>query len=251
MTQKFQQSVIKFLENTMPSEFVFPGSSIDADTIKESVKELFETDSTSSVLPHCNHFHDNDCTLPQLLKAVNVIKSTGKLYFVIHLVPLLLFKRKALRRRPFKMAFKLVLGWLRSMVFISSYAFFSRRGWCRAIEPRQIVKSRVFFWSAVASVGLLIEAPNRRAEIAMYVIPRYFESVPKFLGKLGLFPKVPLGVNLLFGLSIAITSYCFFSDQESIKSHMRWLVRSVVGADERQEPAKETGSQQARAAKQA
>ena len=93
MSQEFQRSVIELLEKTMPSEFVFSGCSIDADSIAGSVKELFESRAAASPLPHCNHFHDNDCLLPQVPKAVNVIRSTGKLSFAIHLVPLLLFKR--------------------------------------------------------------------------------------------------------------------------------------------------------------
>jgi hypothetical protein len=124
---------------------------------------------------------------------------------------------------------KLLKGWARSMLFIESYCFVSRFGWCNTVVNGQISKFRSMLPVFLSTFGILFEAPARRGEIAMYVFPRYIESLKTYLGKMKLFPNIPMGGKFLFGLSIGLISNSFLQDERSVKKHFRWLLNFIMG----------------------
>ncbi len=63
MGQEFQERLIRLLEKSMPSEFVFSSSCSDVETVRESVKQLFESGPAASELPGCNHFISTSTTV--------------------------------------------------------------------------------------------------------------------------------------------------------------------------------------------
>ena len=211
----------------------FPKLELDKSTIKEIIEQ-------EAPLPSCHHFHDHDCRIPQILKMVNVFKQTARLYFLSHLIPLLLFKRKALKKAPLRTILKLILGWLRSMAFICHYGLFCRKVWCGIIQGNKINMPKFWMYSAISSAGILYEAPGRRSEICMYVVPRWLESLPIFLGKRKLLPNIPMAANLIFAIAIAWITTVYFSDEGAIKSHMHLLTSSIIG--KRVEPSDQHSS---------
>jgi hypothetical protein len=223
-TTVFQEQIIDSLKKILPKDMFYSKLPLDTEV---QFKELLEE---GEPLPSCHHFHDNDCMIPQYVKMINVFKQTARLYFLSHLIPLLLFKRKALKKHPIRTILKLIWGWLRSMAFISNYGILCRRAWCSVITNNQISVKWFTIWSIAASSGILFEAPGRRAEICMYVVPRWLEALPKFLSKRALLPEIKLAPNILLALGIAWITGCYFTDEGSIKSHLRWLTSCILGA---------------------
>ena len=135
----------------------------------------------------------------------------GKTYLIIHLIPLLLFKRKELRNKPIRTIYNFLKGYLRSMSFILWFVFFGTKGLCdmkKFNNPEHtgiLYRILLFFpnfstalcfslMSGFASTGVLFEAPNRRLELAQYMFPRILEGHITFLRKRHYIPaKIPLG----------------------------------------------------------
>ena len=106
---------------------------------------------------------------------------TFKMYLVIHILPVLLFKRKELRKDPLKVLSKVFKGWSRSMLFILLFPFAAK------VTPCYLKKYIGFqaFGGAVgatlSTLGIFFEQGARKTEITMYVLPRWFEGMYLFL----------------------------------------------------------------------
>lgn len=167
--------------------------------------------------------------VPQVVKFFNIFKNTWKMYFFVHLIPVVLYKRKDLKKKPLRSIVKFVLGWLRSMLFVCGFALISRRAWCRGISNGKISYSTILGWYGLAACAILIEAPSRMSEYPMNLLPRYFESMPTFFGKMKLFPNIPFGMNMMAGIAFALVASVYFTDNKSIKSQLRWLISCILG----------------------
>ena len=96
------------------------------------------------------------------------------------------------------------------------------RKWKRKLQQIWGLDDSGRFW-------ILLESRSRMPEYPMNLLPRYFESLPIFLGKMGLFPKVPYGINILAAIAFSVLSSCYFTDHKSVKAHLRWLLSCVIG----------------------
>ena len=238
-----QAKLAKVLSMFLPGKWFYTNNKIEASAMKDLISDYFKegADQSSIELPGCSSFHDNHCNVPQLVKAIGALKMSGKMYLIVHLIPLLLYKRKKLRTEPVQTVAKFLFGWIKSVLFISFYALISRKGWCYLLQDGAINRRKFVLINFIATFGILFEAASRQGEITMYVLPRYFESIPIYLGKMKLMPQVPKGANLLLGLAMALTAHCYFTDVGSIKPHIRWLVSLIAGErgeDQREETLK-------------
>ena len=179
----FQVKLANALKALLPPDHFGSAPSID---FEEALKAVVDEDGLA---PTCDHFHDHSCTVQQIVKTTNIFKRSGKVYFMVHLVPFLLFKRKAFRQKPFKTTAKLLIGWMKSMAFICWFALVARQGWCSLTKSGFIDRKKFMAIIAASSLGIFFEPAGRAAEISMYVLPRYLESLPTFLGKMNLFLK--------------------------------------------------------------
>ena len=91
----FQAKIIQNLKRILPSKMFYDAKPLLEDSIKYIVEKGRRLLTVGGDVPDCHHFHDNACSTRQLMKTVNIFNSTFKLYFLIHLVPWLIFKRKA------------------------------------------------------------------------------------------------------------------------------------------------------------
>ena len=236
-----QIKVTKALQQFLPGKLFYNTDLIDSAGIKDIFTGYLQKvgnqghDPSNLLIPQCHDFHQHSCLVPQLLKGIGVVGSFGPLYLVVHVLPVLLYKRKQMRKEPGAVLKKVLRGWLKSLLFAFGIAFVSRRGWCEMSHNGTINMWRLIFYYALASCTLLFEAPSRRGEIAINVFPRYLESIPIYLSKIDMLPRIPKAANLLLGAGMGITSYCYFTDDTCIKSHIRWLVSLIAGDREEDE----------------
>ena len=57
--------------------------------------------------------------------------------------------------------------------------------------------------------AILFEPTNRRAELALFLFPRFLEALWAFLKKRGIVTSVPNGEVLIFAIPMGIIMYCF------------------------------------------
>ena len=159
------------------------------------------------------------------------------MYLLVHLVPALLFRRKSFVKNPVKEISRLLIGWLKSMAFISWFAYVAKIGLCAVCKNGVIERKKYIALMAISALGIFIEPAGRAAEISMYALPKYFESIPVFLAKQRLLPSVPMGFNLITGLAIAIAASCYFTDEGCVKPQIKFILSLIVGKSV--EPAKD------------
>lgn len=222
----FYDQVTEKLRQVLPEDYFYPKELLEKEAIKEIVREGLP-------IPSCAHYHEDACLLPQLQKLAGVMKNTSKLYFLAHLIPVLLFKRKNLKNSPGKTIFKLITGWMRSMAFIGQYGFICRKAWCKLTEGGKMNIRSFYLWSMLSCTGILYESSSRRPEICMYVVPKFLESVVGTSNKLKLFPNLPMASNGFFALAMGLIAYCYFEDENSVKPMLRGLVKLIFGQSDK------------------
>lgn len=172
---------------------------------------------TSTRIPYFSpafHPHHTSCVANGLLRIYESAKLLLPIYGALHLIPAVLFRRKALLDQPLRSALRIILGTIRSSTFIGVYVsiiictsrFLSestpnstdqRSGRCplaghcalrnvsllKLPEPfaglvRSVQRSQLAWWMycLLCGLSLFVENPHRREELAMYVLPKAGES---------------------------------------------------------------------------
>lgn len=78
---------------------------------------------------------------------------------------------------------------------------------------------------------VLLEAPNRRLELALYVAPRALESLWKVAVKHNYASTVRNGEALLFSFGTAIIMSLYDWDPESIEDSYRQIITRFIGVN--------------------
>ncbi|KAH9056355.1 hypothetical protein EDB87DRAFT_1637449 [Lactarius vividus] len=133
-----------------------------------------------------SHPHVVSCAYTPIERFFTVFRWTLPIYGALHVVPMLLFKRKG------AMALRASWGTVRSASFLGAFIAIYQGYYCaaqnshRALMGRKRVPawllsalvSKASFWlgGLLAGISVLIEAKHRRGELAMYVLPKGLES---------------------------------------------------------------------------
>ena len=217
-----QVQIAEALSKLLPADLFHAAPKLDHQGVLDRALQ-------DGVFAGCQELHNNSCVVHNLVKVINIIKASGKMYFLVHLIPVLLFKRKQLKKKPVHTIVKMLLGWMRSVAFVCTYALVSRIGYCNMSGPQGFSRNTFLMLMPFACTGIFLEGRGRAMEIAMYVLPKYFETVPVFMGKMNLWPNVPLGMNFLTGLAFGLLASCYFTDSQCIKSYLRTVLRCILG----------------------
>ena len=219
---KSQMQIAESLSKILPSDWFFTAPKINHQVALDRALQ-------DGFYATCEHLHDNSCEAHNLVKVINIMKASSKMYFLVHLIPVLIFKRKQLRKQPVHTIAKMLFGWIKSVSFVCIYALISRIGYCKLTNDHKFNRNIFIVLITIAQAGIFLEARGRAMEIAMYVTPKYLETLPVFLGKMHLWPNIPLGINLITALSFGILANCYFTESQCIKSYLRTVLRGILG----------------------
>ncbi|KAJ8517741.1 hypothetical protein ONZ45_g5091 [Pleurotus djamor] len=156
-----------------------------------------------------------------------VFKWMFPIYGALHLIPSVLFKRKEFFKKPLNMLLKAALGTTRSSAFLGVFVIIYQSVFCykhylydRLTSPKNspalqriidLLISKPSFWvpGFLCGLSLFVEAPRRRTELAMYVLPKGLESAWVMArGK---------GLVQVIGVIQAYSYYLHFNDRLTLK----------------------------------
>ena len=124
----------------------------------------------------------------------------------------LLFRRKALLENPIKTLLKMSLSVSRSTAFLATFcALFMGAICAHRRTPLPDSTATYFVAGLLCSSAIMIEQPQRRTELALYVLPRALSSAFWILVKNGLLSPIPWGETGSFGLCMAILHYLYLT----------------------------------------
>lgn len=86
----------------------------------------------------CDISHDHICHVEVIRKVEQVFRNTWKVYAIVHVVPVILFKSKMIvgmvKKKQWKEIFQILTktlkGFFKSMSFLSLYTLFAMFTWC-------------------------------------------------------------------------------------------------------------------------
>ncbi len=89
-------------------------------------------------------------------------------------------------------------------------------------------------YSVLVSFIVLVEGSGRWPELAMYMFPKFLESIPIALTKVKRDDLINFkhGHSILFGIALAITSHIYYKDPVSVKKSMTFILDLIIGQDD-------------------
>ncbi|KAF9171968.1 hypothetical protein BGX21_010598 [Mortierella sp. AD011] len=153
-----------------------------------------------------------------------------KMYGTLNLIITLAFQHKKLVNEPLSTAKRYTKSTLRSCLFLAVYvlaAFYvpclSRRILGRESNLNYLLNG------VVAGFAVLIEAPGRQMELALYCLPRALETAWKLMMKRGLVKNVPFGDIALFSASMGVVMTLYQNEPNMINKHYLSVLTRAFG----------------------
>ncbi|EIN11011.1 hypothetical protein PUNSTDRAFT_100954 [Punctularia strigosozonata HHB-11173 SS5] len=154
----------------------------------------------------------DSCLLEQLNRWFSVFRWILPIYTALHFIPMLLFKRNVVFKRPIPMLLRAALGSARSSAFLGTFVLIYQTMLCSKANlhklfsqetsiglpwkntPRWVLDAithRSTYWIGgfLCGLSLFVEESRRRSELAMYVLPKAMESAWLMARKRGLIFK--------------------------------------------------------------
>lgn len=204
-------------------------------------------------LPHylpCYGLHPdvNNCWAAALTKFTRSARWMLPIYSALHFLPAILFRWKMLRADPAHVLGRASVGSMRSSAFLGAFVVLCQAVFCikhalyerimaaplssplRRLLPQRLINVLIFrytWWLCGLSTGLalLIEDERRRAELAMYVLPKGLESLWVAARGQGLVRSTGnWGEVALTGLGMGMVMTIYQNDPQ----HLSGLIRKVL-----------------------
>ena len=153
----------------------------------------------------------------------------AKLYIFVHVMQFFFFNRSK-DKYTLKGVLRLARSIMKSLTFIGVFSVLGKVGFCYA--PQYLPNFNSFWGKVVgglSSSGVFLESRSRWGEFTMSVATQLPESWKNYLEKQKLWYPLPLGHNLLFGLSMGVISYVYFTDNECLRSFHRKFLELLFG----------------------
>eukprot|EP00742_Colponemidia_sp_Colp-10_P002326 GILJ01002482.1.p1 GENE.GILJ01002482.1~~GILJ01002482.1.p1 ORF type:complete len:226 (+),score=16.68 GILJ01002482.1:75-680(+) len=178
----------------------------------------------------CSMMHDNSCGWEAMERFLVACTKNCKVYIPVYMMNLLIFKWRRLLKEPIPMLSKTAVSIAKSTAFLSLFVSTLRGLVCATRQVRgRDGKFNAWLGGLIAPAAILLEAPQRRSELAMYIVPRVMEFGWNFLEKRKLVKALPHGEVLLFSIGMAFMMYFYQNEPKSIRPTYLGLLKRVFG----------------------
>ncbi|KAI8609137.1 hypothetical protein BC830DRAFT_1152250 [Chytriomyces sp. MP71] len=194
-------------------------------------------DGTVPVVP-CSVIHPTDCNCATYNAALawKVLRGIAPVYATLNFVPMLLLKTRALLADPVGLVGKGVRNTLVSSAFLSVYVVVYMIGICavRGLIVRGVLKQDHKGWYYVlgclaSGTSILCEKKARRAELAMYVLPKGLQSLFMVMQRRKLVRHLPGSETFLSCLSFGVLMSFYQVEPEALSPLLVRIMDKVVG----------------------
>ncbi len=127
-----------------------------------------------------------------MLKFTSILKTSLKVYVVIHILPTLIFRYKQLKKDPIPTFKKMMSSYARSVAFLTLACSLPPILLCyctRLYGSTNRVSSMMAVTLAAVS-GTICESDHRRREIGLFMLPKAIAAVYSALISRGIIPDV-------------------------------------------------------------
>ena len=140
-----------------------------------------------------------------------------------------MYKRKDFKKNPLKVIGKLLMGFLKSQAFILSNCVSQKKMFCLVGKP-ELTPLKAWLCGFFQAVPIFLESTSRIEEIAVWVLPRFFELVYNYSKKKNWIEKeIPGFLNILFALSIGAFCKVYTKNKSTVKSKYQTIGKMIIG----------------------
>mmetsp|Transcript_34185 Transcript_34185/g.59798 ORF Transcript_34185/g.59798 Transcript_34185/m.59798 type:complete len:200 (-) Transcript_34185:280-879(-) len=153
-----------------------------------------------------------------------------RIYSPVHILPLLVFRRKQLLANPQETLKKLIIAIARSSLFVGLFNFNARIGLCYSngiLKGMRPISSVI--GSILAAMAINIEDPKRRQELSMYLLPRALETLWNIAEAHGLVKSITHGEVGLFSIAMGLMLMLYATEPRYLKHSYVDIFKRLVG----------------------
>jgi len=195
-----------------------------------NLKIPVDLDGPVSIIP-CSLLHPQQpyCSLQALDVFLSCFKKVLPLYATLTCLPMIGLNLTKFLKAPLAKLREFSLSTVRSTTFLSSFVAVYMGIICL---HRKIVNTdhRFIYWLAgfLCSLSILIEKKSRRAELALYALPRGLDSLYTLLCDRKWLASLPYGDVLLFCLSMAGIMYYYEKEPNTMSPFLRSILTKLL-----------------------
>ncbi|KAL7423098.1 hypothetical protein Q5752_002397 [Cryptotrichosporon argae] len=179
----------------------------------------------------------DSCTDTSFRRFFTVFRFMLPVYSALHIIPMLVLRRQHVARDPVRMLSRATWGITRSCSFLGAFVVICQSIFCFRSQTMAKhgdvfpLRRKETFWAMgfVTCLSLLVEEKKRRAELAMYVLPRALESAWSGARRKAWVPLVPFGESILGAIAMAMVMDAYKHSPESLSNVVRKLLYQLVG----------------------
>ncbi|XP_042373809.1 uncharacterized protein LOC121967567 [Zingiber officinale] len=185
-----------------------------------------------SIIP-CSIIHpdSNSCLVHNATAASETFRKTFPLYFSLTYVPFVVLHLQKFLESPAWTSWRALLGAVRSTSFLSAFVGVFQGVICL---HRKVASNdhKLIYWfaGAISALSVLLEKKARRAELALYVLPRAVDSVWYISVNRHLLPRIKNAEVALFCLCMGGIMFYLEHEPDTMAPFLRGLIRRFLAS---------------------
>ncbi|KAI1303392.1 hypothetical protein EDD11_005355 [Mortierella claussenii] len=246
---------LKFMVNTarVPTEALafnrarVRGFPVDVSQVQALVKRYKPTPKALATASQLTEYTDiipcavlhpsyDSCTVNNAERFVQVTKNILPVYAALNFVPLLVLRMKRLLANPLNVLSRTSFNTLRSSVFLAVFVVVYQSQIC---GHRNLVKngwmksnSKYLYWLfgvTCSGSAIMVEQESRRAELAMYVLPKAAESLYKILYQKNWIKGVKHWEVMMFSFAMSLIMSFYQQEEQVLSPFVTKLIYHILG----------------------
>lgn len=178
----------------------------------------------------CDLIHDGSCEFQLAKRLLLMYKLTLFFYGPAHVLPVLIFKLKQLKRDPIPLLKHLAVNILKSTTFGSLFGAGTLYLVCLLNKLfKGTFRKNWWLITPIASLSILVESPSRKAELTLYLMPRAIETIYNMLRSRKLAIRIPYFEIFLMCLAMGTLMYFVNNEPDHIKPTYRSTLTHLFG----------------------
>ncbi|KAG0238773.1 hypothetical protein BGW42_002639 [Actinomortierella wolfii] len=223
------------------------GFPIDVDQVKALVGRLRPTKRNMEIASQLTEYTDiipcavlhpsfDSCKVNNVERFFQVTKNIFPVYATLNFVPMIILRMKRLLADPVGVLSKTTFNTLRSSVFLAVFVAVYQSQICahRTLFQKGWVasNSKYLYWLfglTCSATAIMVEQESRRAELAMYVLPKAAESLYKILYRKNWIKGVKHWEVMMFSFAMSIIMSFYQQEEQVLSPFVTRLIYHILG----------------------
>jgi hypothetical protein len=177
------------------------------------------------------HPHTTHCTKYCSYVWLKTFVEMFPVYGALNVIPLLVLRTNTFIKEPLQCTKRMVRNTIQSSSFISTFVFLFQSGLClhRNVSTSKEPKYLFYFLGGLTGLSILVEQKQKRAELAMYVLPKGLQSFYELAVDNGVLLRIPaldiIGTCSAFSIIMSLIQ----KEPHQLSPLLYKLIRLIVG----------------------